>query len=290
MPTTYEDRVNRVIDHVRQNLDADLSLNRLAKVANFSPYHFHRVFRASTGETVAEFTRRAQLERAAYLMKATPHRQLGSIALDVGFPSISEFSRAFKKQYGMAPSRWDRKTRLDRSGGPEPQGPPPAEPDPPFNPRIVEHEACRLAYVRMKAWFVGDELPRGYRRLVEWLEERDVDWRVEQLLGLSWDNYETTPLEQVRCDFGFTVPETVMAEGAIGIHEFPAVRSVEVHCQGGLQRIAEAWDYLYDVWFPTSGYEPDDMPAIKRFRRRPDELGWERWDLDCSIAVRPVSP
>ena len=84
-----------------------------------------------------------------------------------------------------------------------------------------------------------------------WLEERGVDWRQSQLLGLSWDNYETTPLEQVRYDFGFAVPDSIEAEGEIGIHELPAVRSVDVHCRGDLSLIARAWDYLYDEWVST---------------------------------------
>ena len=48
----YEQRVNRVIDHVRAHLAEELSLDRLARVAAFSPFHFHRIFRAITGETL----------------------------------------------------------------------------------------------------------------------------------------------------------------------------------------------------------------------------------------------
>ena len=83
------------MDYVRRNLDSDLSLDELAKVAYFSPYHFHRIFKATTGETLVQFTQRARLERAAYLMKASPERELGSIALEVGFSAQSDFSRVF---------------------------------------------------------------------------------------------------------------------------------------------------------------------------------------------------
>ena len=47
----YARRVNRVIDHVREHLGDELSLAGLARLAAFSPFHFHRVFRAVTGET-----------------------------------------------------------------------------------------------------------------------------------------------------------------------------------------------------------------------------------------------
>jgi len=289
---TYVLRMNRVMDHVRSHLDGDLSLETLGKVAHFSPYHFHRIFKATTGETLVQFTQRARLERAAYLMKATPKRELGSIALEVGFSAQSDFSRVFKRRYGIAPSTWDRKTRLDDTGlenfdenvvaaraeGPEPVA------------RVVDHPAIRLAYIRMKTPFVGDTLRRGYEQLTAWLEQRSVDWRSSTLLGLSWDNYETTPLDQVRFDFGFAVDDHIEADGDIGIHAFAPVRAADVHCRGPLSRIAVAWDYLYNEWLPNSRFEPEDMPGIKRFRTRPDELGWDEWDVDCSIAVRPVQP
>ena len=61
----YEARVNRVIDHIRGHLADELSLSRLARVAAFSPFHFHRVFRAITGETLFGFIHRLRIEKAA---------------------------------------------------------------------------------------------------------------------------------------------------------------------------------------------------------------------------------
>src|SRR5207247_10418688 len=54
----YDKRVNRVIDHVRAHLAEPLTLADLARVAAFSPFHFHRVFRAITGETLFGFIQR----------------------------------------------------------------------------------------------------------------------------------------------------------------------------------------------------------------------------------------
>ena len=291
LKSEYELRINRVIDHVRGHLDSDLSLDRLAEIANFSPFHFHRVFRTVTGETLAAFTTRARLERGAYLMKAKPKRSLTSIALEVGFASPSELSRSFRRQFGIAPSAWDRKTHLHEASRQHLDAhPTPPAPSSPLEARIVEYPPARMVYIRTATFFIGTALHDGYEELTGYLSENQVDWRRCQLLALSWDNYETTPLDQVRCDLGFVVPGTFQPESPFGVHEFPATRAVQVHCQGGLPLIAQAWDFLYDEWFPQSGFEPGDMPAIKRFRRRPDELGWDVYDVDCSIAIRPASP
>jgi len=53
----YTARINRVIDYVEANIDKDLSLEELAEVAHFSPFHFHRIFSAMVGETLNGFIR-----------------------------------------------------------------------------------------------------------------------------------------------------------------------------------------------------------------------------------------
>ena len=55
----YVHRINAVIGHVREHLNEDLSLDGLAKVANFSPFHFHRLFKSITGETINELVTRS---------------------------------------------------------------------------------------------------------------------------------------------------------------------------------------------------------------------------------------
>lgn len=102
---SYSRRVNRVVDYVRNHLDQDLSLETLARVAHFSPYHFHRIFKTTTGETLVQFSQRARLERAAYLMKASPERELGSIALE---PPQEPKARPSKRatSTGAAVSYW----------------------------------------------------------------------------------------------------------------------------------------------------------------------------------------
>jgi len=106
----YQQRINAVIGYVRENLDADLSLETLARVAGFSPFHFHRVFKAITDETINALIVRLRLERAAALLRATPHLSITDAAFASGFNAVATFSRAVKKQYGLPASQWDRQS------------------------------------------------------------------------------------------------------------------------------------------------------------------------------------
>ena len=81
----YHERVNRVLDYIGEHLDGELSLTRLSQVACFSPFHFHRIFQAVTGETLNSHVRRVRLERAALLMKASPRKRITDVAIEAGF-------------------------------------------------------------------------------------------------------------------------------------------------------------------------------------------------------------
>jgi AraC family transcriptional regulator len=63
----YGRRVTRVTTYISDHLDEDLSLERLAEIACFSPYHFHRIYRGIAGETACDTIRRLRLDRAADL-------------------------------------------------------------------------------------------------------------------------------------------------------------------------------------------------------------------------------
>src|SRR5215510_2318435 len=102
----YTRRVNRVVDHVRQHLADDLSLATLARLAAFSPFHFHRVFRAVTGEAVFGFTQRLRIEKAASALRNDSERSVLEVALDHGFSSAATFARAFRARFGTTATAW----------------------------------------------------------------------------------------------------------------------------------------------------------------------------------------
>jgi len=102
----YEKRVNAVIDYLRERLAEDLSLRTLARVAAFSPFHFHRVFRAITGETLFGFIQRLRVEKAATALIIHPDESVLAVALDHGFASSATFARSFKAHFGMSATAW----------------------------------------------------------------------------------------------------------------------------------------------------------------------------------------
>ncbi len=102
----YRARINRVVDFIQLNLHKELKLNDLARVAHFSPFHFHRIFGSMVGETLNQFIQRVRIEKAASTLLSNPRKNITHIALDCGFSSSATFARAFKDAYGMSASEW----------------------------------------------------------------------------------------------------------------------------------------------------------------------------------------
>ena len=291
----YLQRINAVIDHVREHLNDDLSLDILAQVAGFSPFHFHRVFKSVTEETVNELVVRLRLERAAALLRATPKFSITNAAFECGFKSVSVFSRAFKKQYGLNARQWDRQSPLKNSKNGQVMDSFPrytlehlsdfAGQDQ-FQVHIRSLPEQRLAYIRVyDSYSKFSKIVETYYRLIEWYSGKGGSLKDSTLYGMSQDDPEITPLKLCRFDWCLTVPADWQAEGDVSIQTFPACQVATIHCLGDIVQEVNALQYLFRYWLPHSRYQPANLPGMEIYRRQPIELGWETFDIDCAIPI-----
>ncbi|RED75202.1 AraC family transcriptional regulator [Cohnella phaseoli] len=106
--SSYEEEIQRVVDEIEERLGEELRFSGLARLSNFSEFHFHRVFHTFVGLPVMEYVRVRRLARAACRIAYSQDRLL-DIALDCGFGTPETFSRAFRKLYGMTPGDYRKK-------------------------------------------------------------------------------------------------------------------------------------------------------------------------------------
>jgi len=103
-------QMRRVNDFILAHLSQDLSLTDLARQAGFSPYHFARLFRQTTGESPHQFVLRQRIEHAQHLLK-NADMPLAHVALESGFASQSHLTQVFKRHLGLTPAAY-RKDRF----------------------------------------------------------------------------------------------------------------------------------------------------------------------------------
>ena len=96
--------VERIKQYACRNLGDPLTLGELARVAGYSPFHFHRMFLRIEGVTLRAFVLTNRLEYACKLLKEG--RSITSVALDAAFSDSSQFARTFKLHFKEAPGRW----------------------------------------------------------------------------------------------------------------------------------------------------------------------------------------
>jgi len=291
----YEQRINAVIAYAREHLDDDLSLATLARVAGFSPFHFHRVFKALTDETISDLVLRLRLERATALLRATPDLLITDAAFESGFTSVATFSRAFKKHFGCTASTWDRQTPLKNSKNDQSPATSPrytmamlgefAGQDA-FRVTVRSLPAQRLAYIRVyNSYGNPGRIVAAYDELLNWYEWQGGNLAQTTLYGMSQDDPEITPLPLCRFDWCLAVPADWPAAGAVNLIDFPACQVATVRMVGDIAQEIRVLQYLFRYWLPRSRYQPANLPGIEIYRQLPSVAGWETFDIECAIPV-----
>ena len=240
-------------------MDGDLSLPELADVASFSPFHFHRVFRALTGEGVAEHVRRLRLERAAARLRSTS-RSVLEIALEAGYQAHESFTRAFETAFHASPSHF----RAERGF----LAPSVAAGDPPQTSARVERIGP-LSVVRLRHKGPYGDVGQAFERLAAWVGAHGLFGPWTQGLGIGYDDPEVTPSEHLRYDAAFTVPRAVAGEGEIQCIELPARDYVTTVHKGPYTGLAVAYAGLMRWWLQYGDGELSDAPALDFYLNQP---------------------
>jgi AraC family transcriptional regulator len=293
---SYVQRINRAIDHIVGHLAEPLRLRDLARVALLSPFHFHRVFQALVGETPADFVRRLRLEKALGLMAHQPRPpSLTTIALGCGFSSSSDFSRCFKRRFGVSPKSFDlqgwrqaRGAELEATVAEATQRahiarlPARHNPDS-FRVKIRALPSRTVAYIRVDRPYQGNGVLKAVQNLMAWAERHgcaDGQW-----LGYQWDNPEITSLEDCRY-YVAVEAERFTPHGEVGRCQFPPMTVAEVALRGGLDLELRALQWLYGSWLARSGFVPDDQPGFEAWMGRPFAHGTEYFELFVQLPIR----
>lgn len=269
-------RVGRVEQLIAQRLDDEaLEPAQLAKAANLALHHFHRVFRAQTGETVMQHVRRLRLERAARTLRtASAPERLLEVALEAGYESHEAFTRAFQTRFGVAPSTWRETPRVMVTRAPlaevsvRVQGP------------------TRLLTLRHRGSYalVGET----WERLMAWAHARGLGGAA--MVGLCPDDTDVTPEPLLRYDAGVEVGPDVAAEGELVEQVVPAAHwAVGLHI-GSYTRLHETYLDVIGRWFPESGYDlSPDAAVVERFLDDPRQVPEARLRTKVCVRIADVT-
>jgi AraC family transcriptional regulator len=285
--------MNRVLDHIDHHLDTPLDLAQLADIANFSRFHFHRVFAAWMGETLGDYARRRRLETAAFRLCCRASESVLETALATGFGSGEAFARAFKLKFGCTPSAWragtgqrrdahlvamrERKARqnsnLDQALSNVDQAPGSAfsehgiscQPhrENQMDVRVIDLPAVRVAYQRNIGPY-GPQIGAFWRDTFgPWMQAHGLG--DQQCYGIGHDDPSITPPDKCRYDACVAVPDAFQPSGQTNVCVLPGGRYATAQFTGTVATIGDAWMTLIREWLPSSGLQCDERPCFEQF-------------------------
>lgn len=263
---SYAVRIERARKYLLDHLDEVIDLERIAAVAHFSPYHFHRVYVAIVGETVAETLRRNRLDRAAVklLSSATPVAMLGR---EAGYSRVQAFNRAFRDAYGVTPTAYRvhgslaAALQMKRSSQPLPKEMTMQE------VTIRNYEPLHVVALRHK----GDYTLIGgtFDQLCAWAAGKGLLNGPARSFGIYYDDPESKPVAELLSDACLTVPAGFKPEAPFAVTQTPGGRCALMIHIGPYAELHKAYTWLYTEWLPKSGEEPGDQPPFEEYLNDP---------------------
>lgn len=260
--------MNKALSYIEENLDGDIDLNEVAKIALCSQYHFQRMFSFLAGVTLSEYIRRRRLTLAAFELNNSDIRVI-DVAVKYGYSSADSFARAFQGVHGITPSEarnngqclksYPRMTfQLSIQGGNE------------MNYRIEEKEGFSIVGIKKTVPIVFNgvnpeiaamwqslnmEMIKKLKELsnlepmglisasVNFSEGRmEEKGELDHYIGVATNNQCPNGLEELT-----VAPSTWAVFEAVG--PFP-------------ETLQNVWGRIYSEWFPSSNYEIAEGPEI----------------------------
>lgn len=267
----YVFRVNKVIDYIEENICSHLTLDELASKANFSKYHFHRIFHKLTGEKLFDFIWRVRIERAASNLVLNPDRKITDVALSYGFANSQIFSRKFKQRYNITPSKFRKENKILKinsnnidlasfspsslfESGEIPKS------------RTIDFTGRKVAYLRYTGSyknFSQNMFIDYYFKLYSWAGDAGVIMNPFELYILYHDHPDTTQEEKQRLSMCIPIDESIKTTRDIGNMDIMEGKYLFTSFKIRPDEIGIAWDWVYHVCLPENGLIPISAPTFE---------------------------
>lgn len=278
----YQERLARVTAYIHDHLDEPLDIHRLAEVAHLSPYHWHRVYHALHGETLAATVRRLRLHRASGYL-ATTGLAVSVLARRCGYPNAQSFTRAFRGAYGMSPAQYrqhgqHRAFQLSQAQ-PMAAG---------YAVALQQVPAMHLAGLTHRGSYmrIGKAFEATQTRVAaQGLMRPDTRW-----LAVYHDDPFAVPEAQLRSQAGLSLPPGTAAQPPLETFSVGGGLCAVLRHQGPYATMRAAYQWLYGRWLVDAGHEAANLPVFEEYLNNPRDTAPADLLTDIYLPLRSLAP
>lgn len=262
----HQESITRAMLLIQARLDEPPSLDEVATVAAFSPYHFHRLFTAYTGESLSAFIRRLRLERAANRLRQT-FDPITEIALDAGYETPTNFGKAFRQQFGQSPSEFRESNHLLDTAVFRQNC---AREEELMKPKIMNLEPQTVLFVRRTGPY-SEASAAAFTALMSFAYSHKLVTKETRMIGISHDSPDITDPDKLRYDACITLSQPVQPHGEFNLQTIPGGRYALFVHKGPYEKFDETYRLIFGQWLAQSGERLRDVPTFERYlNRAPD--------------------
>ncbi len=265
----YIRRINMALDHIDSHLDLELSLASVANIALYSPYHFHRVFKAVLGETLNSYINRRRIEKIASILLHQKEVSITELSLQFGFSSNSSLTRAFKKFYSVSPSQFRKQSpgkfskicQVESKNGQEHS--------------VFEKYICNstnhLKWITMNATIEIKEIEdlhfasithigingiaHAFESILKWARPKGYLENLEMKMArIFHDSFKITAPDKVRMSIGMLINEPFKTTAEIHKTQIDKGRYICSHQEITPNDFEQSWSALF-IWMNENGYK-----------------------------------
>ncbi|OJU86605.1 MAG: GyrI-like domain-containing protein [Shinella sp. 65-6] len=260
----YEHRLRRVSAYIHDHLDEELDMDRLAEIACLSSYHWHRIYRAIYGETLAATVKRLRLHRAAGEIVRTG-LPISGIAKRSGYPNLQSFNRIFKSVYGMPPARY-RKEGSHVVFEPAARG----KANLMYDVTIKTIAPKSLVGVAHSGSYM--DIGRAFETLTGTLHVRGLMPPQMTMIGVYLDDPGLVPAEKLRSYACMEAPADLPAEAPLERRSLDGGDYAVLRHKGPYADMHLAYRWLYAEWLPQSGRTLRDALMFEHYLNTPQDV------------------
>jgi AraC family transcriptional regulator len=281
----YLELLSRAVAHIDGHIAEPLTGDLLAEQAAMSRFHFHRIFRAFFGTTVAGYITWRRLQRACELLAADPSSVL-DVALAVGYDSAQALAKAMRRELDTTPTAvragaqpaWQR--LFERRAAPLPDGD-----DAMLKPQFVDCPELHVLTATGRGMDNGDmtrAAKQGFGELLPAIGRAGLMPRMQSCLAMFPDEPQGKDDQQARMLTGAVFDHSLLnrsgsvarpeieLSGTLRWMQQPAGRYAVFTHIGPYSALHESWTFVYRDWLPATGYPLRDVPPFELYVTNPE--------------------